>query len=166
MCVPSAWQWSLARFLLGKQPFVGRPAGLLAYIALNARPVPPSSYACAVAPPQTPPGAVTSYTVAQNTRLVINALGGSPPLFTDPSGVSLTLGVAAQPDAAHGHVDVNTTDGTVTFVPAVGFVGNATFVLSASDGWQSANVTVTVVVGEWPLAGGGGSGCCLQWSAC
>ena len=111
---------------------------------------PPSC--CAVGPPQTPPGAVTSYTAAQDTPVVIDALGGSPPLFTNPSGASLTLGVAAQPDAAQGHVDVNTTDGTATFVPAAGFVGNATFELSASDGLQSANATITVTVGECPPA--------------
>ena len=96
----------------------------------------------------TPPGAVTSYTAAQDTPLVINALGGSSPLFTSPSGTGLTLSVATQPGATQGQVVVNTTDGTAVFAPAAGFVGTATFVLSASDGVQSANVTLTVTVGE------------------
>ena len=112
----------------------------------DAQPARPSC--CAGAPPETPPGAVTSYTAAQDTPLVISALGGSSPLFTSPSGTGLTLSVATQPGATQGQVVVNTTDGTAVFAPAAGFVGTATFVLSASDGVQSANVTLTVTVRE------------------
>ncbi len=62
----------------------------------------------------------------------------------DPNGHSLSAGVVANP--SHGSLTFN-ADGSFTYTPAFGYVGNDSFTYQASDGYGSSNVaTVTIDV--------------------
>ncbi|MEZ4365779.1 MAG: Ig-like domain-containing protein [Kofleriaceae bacterium] len=68
---------------------------------------------------------------------------------SDVEGSLLTVVAITQPagGAATGVV-VDNGDGTVTFTPAVGFEGLATFTYTVSDGTDTSVATVTVAVGD------------------
>ncbi|MDX6199719.1 MAG: large repetitive protein [Actinomycetota bacterium] len=76
---------------------------------------------------------------------------------TDPDGdvLAVTPGSVTAPTAAGG-ASAGTTvlnpDGTITYTPAAGFAGSATFSYAVTDGTKSAVATVTVTVAAAPPA--------------
>jgi uncharacterized protein (TIGR03382 family) len=95
-----------------------------------------------VEPPNTPPDAVDdTFTVAENSgATVLTVLAND----TDSDGDTLTVTAVTQP-ATGGTVTLSA--GVVSFTPAAGFRGTATFTYTVSDGkggTDTANVTVTV----------------------
>jgi subtilisin-like proprotein convertase family protein len=87
-----------------------------------------------------------------NTAIVINVLANdtSP---ESPFNVA-TVAVVTAPNPAHGTAAVNTTTGRITFTPAAGFFGGATFAYNVRDqrGFLSNTATVSVAVKAPPQA--------------
>lgn len=91
-----------------------------------------------------------------NTPVIIPVLGND----SDPDGNPLTIVSSTPP--SNGSVNVN-GDGTITYTPANGFVGNTSFVYTISDnanpvGIQTATVHVTVNAVNPPSGGNNGGG--------
>ena len=89
---------------------------------------------------QPPVAVAATATTVKNTPVTINVLAND----YDPDGDSLT--VTAVTKAAHGTVVLN-ADGTITYTPAIAFIGTDTFSYAISDGHggtATAKVTVTV----------------------
>nr|CRH07116.1 Exported protein of unknown function. Containing Cadherin domains [Candidatus Magnetococcus massalia] len=98
-----------------------------------------------------------------------NGGGGTPPVANDDvaettSGTAVVIPVLANDSDADGdtltilghthsnmnEVDINDSDGTITYTPATDFTGIVTFSYAIDDGAEvaTANVTVTVTAGE------------------
>src|SRR6185503_10325872 len=81
-------------------------------------------------PPNSPPVAAYDGAITiRDTAVAIPVLAND----TDADGQSLTVANLTQPATGTGSVVLN-GDGTVTYTPASGFVGTATFTYQASDG--------------------------------
>jgi hypothetical protein len=89
------------------------------------------------------------FTVAANGTLTIAA---STLLANDldPEGRPLTI--ASVGGAINGTVSLSSDKKTVTFTPAAGYTGPASFAYAASDGELTASATVGVIVGETATA--------------
>ena len=99
----------------------------------------------------TPPVAVNdSYTTPHNTPVVLNPLQGD----TDPendalsitsiNGVTLTPGTAQSIPVTNGVVTV-AADGTITFTPNTGFVGQVSFPYTISDGHGGTSQAIETI---------------------
>jgi large repetitive protein len=115
------------------------PAG---YESESARTYPPSELTSTTLPDMAPPSAVNdTATTRINTAITAAVLAND----TDPQNDPLTVTMASVP-ASQGSVVIN-PDGTLTFTPAPGYIGDATVNYTISDGHggsSSAVLTITV----------------------
>ncbi len=85
-----------------------------------------------------------AYTIPANQKLVVDASQGVLANDTDPDGDNLT---AVNPSNPHeGTLDAFNPDGSFTYTPRFGFVGNDSFTYQATDGIDSDTATVTITV--------------------
>ena len=107
--------------------------------------------------PNTPPVASDdTYNTAFNTPVTLNPLAndsdadGNPLTITAINGVTLTPGTAQQINTPNGVVNID-AQGTITFTPNTGFIGQETFNYSISDGQGgSSTATETINVAAAP----------------
>ncbi len=107
------------------------------HVPIDVTPVvPPFAVAAATSPPVAVADAATT---DSNTPVTITVLAND----SDPAGNPLSVIALTTPTGGTAKINA---DKTVTFTPAAGFVGTATFGYTISDGsaTASANVTVTV----------------------
>jgi VCBS repeat-containing protein len=97
-----------------------------------------------------PQAVANTYSVEQDTTLSIDEPSGV--LANDEDVDSPTLIASLVTDVQHGDLTLN-GDGSFTYVPDAGFLGNDSFVYEVSDGADSSQATVTLNVFE-----GGGEG--------
>jgi VCBS repeat-containing protein len=112
----------------GEDLFVGFGAGDISTPSLNAEPQAQDD----------------SYTIAEDTPLVVAVANGVLSNDTDPDNNVLTAILVAGP--THGLLQLN-TDGSFHYTPAPNFFGTDTFTYKASDGeLESSIVTATITV--------------------
>lgn len=100
----------------------------------------------APADPGAPVGYSDQYIVAANGTLSVTAAFGVLANDRDADGDSLTASLSS--NAAHGSVSIG-ADGSFTYTPTAGYVGNDSFNYTAADGTsQSASTTVDIIVGD------------------
>ncbi len=92
-----------------------------------------------------PPDAIADeYSVNFNSQLVVDAPSGVLANDTDADGDALTAALVQ--NVAHGTLDFH-ADGSFTYAPSEDFIGDDTFIYTASDGAVSPDdVTVTIHV--------------------
>ncbi len=91
-----------------------------------------------------------SYTIDEDTELVIDLANGLLANDTDADGDALTVALAAGP--TRGSLTLN-SDGSFTYTPEAGFVGTDAFFYFALDGLESSGETaVTITVGAQQAA--------------
>jgi len=97
----------------------------------------------ASAPASGPPVAANdAATTLRDTAVIVPVLAND----SDPNGDALTVVNLTQPASGVAALNAN---GTVTYTPAAGFIGTATFTYKASDGTNQSNVaTVTITVND------------------
>lgn len=89
-----------------------------------------------------------SYTVAEDTSLTVSI---NDSVLANDSDVESSLVASLVSNPANGTVAFN-SDGTFTYTPDADFFGSDTFTYAASDGTDSAQATVTIVVTGTPDA--------------
>lgn len=89
-----------------------------------------------------------NYDVEQDTTLVTKIVNGILANDTDENNEPLTAVLQSGVTPEKGTLTLNTTNGSFTFVPAAGFVGNASFTYKAKDdeSMSAAVATVTIKV--------------------
>ena len=92
-----------------------------------------------------PVGSADSINAPGNGQVVVNV---SDLLANDTDLEGDALSITAVSNAVNGTVSLNTVAGTITFIPASGYSGPATFDYTLSDGQDTDLVTVDVTVGE------------------
>jgi VCBS repeat-containing protein len=94
-----------------------------------------------------------TYRVVFNTALTTTLVNGLLANFVDPNCLRPTV-VAGSVHTAHGTLSLN-ADGTFSYQPNAGFRANDTFTYRITDGAvTSAEATVTLIVGQPPVAAG------------
>ncbi len=92
--------------------------------------------------PNSAPVAVDdSFFTTMNRSKTINLLAND----SDPDGDTITL-VSVDTDGLIGSIEDINADGTVTYVPPVGWCGETTFTYTITDGTQQSTATVTITV--------------------
>lgn len=95
----------------------------------------------------TPTAVNDNYSTAKNTPLTRDAAQGVLANDSDGDGDALTAAVVNGP--SHGTLSLN-ADGSFTYTPATGYVGNDSFTYSATGAGQSSNATVNISISDLP----------------